>query len=213
MADTPPAPPAIAHNRRKQDSSKTTAQISGRRLMLLTGMFIVALAAIFAGKVHDEGEARRVETKLRVDRAATACAAAMNTAAVTGDGVRDVLAGCHPGGVSVAAYLSNGGDILSVLGAADRIDLSTTVLGALPLERSGAGELDLATGEATAAWIALDRGGAVMIAAPARDLYLRTPVYVTYAFLLAAIGLVATSLMSAFVRQSLPQLGQHFMDG
>ncbi|MEO0398993.1 MAG: ATP-binding protein [Pseudomonadota bacterium] len=181
---------------------KRAEALSARRLMALAGLFMVALAAIFVGKTGEEADARRTETSLRVSQAAAGCARELSIASLTGKTVRTVLSGCHPGGVSTVYYLSTGGDILALAGASDEFEISSPVLGSLPLDRSVDMDLTLVSGEARASWRPLDAGGAILVAAPAGDIDRRSPVFLTYLLLFAATGLVVMSLMAAFIRQS-----------
>ncbi|MEM6415701.1 MAG: histidine kinase dimerization/phospho-acceptor domain-containing protein [Pseudomonadota bacterium] len=177
-------------------------ELSVRRLFVLTALFLVVLVAMFMGKAGEEGSLRRTETALRVSQAASSCAREMSIASITGKSVRAVLSGCHPGGVSSVYYLSTGGDILALAGAADTINISSTVLGSLSLDKSKDTELALISGEARVSWRPLDAGGTVLVAAPASDIEQRTPAWVTYFLLLAATSLVVLSLVAALFRQN-----------
>ena len=176
--------------------------LSPRRLMALTGLFVAAFAAILFGKAQDEAEARRLETELRLANAAGRCAAAVNITIVTGESVRQTLRDCHPGGVAALYHFSAGDDILAVFGATSRLDLPATIGNAIELRQSGAGVVDLSRGKARAAWRPLDNGETVLVAAPANDIFQRTPPWLTYGLLLLSVALVAASLMAAFIRQS-----------
>ncbi|MBI1366056.1 MAG: PAS domain-containing sensor histidine kinase [Alphaproteobacteria bacterium] len=173
-----------------------------RRLILLTGAFLLALVVLVFLQLRSETSSRRVEAALRVDQAASECASALNVAIMTGGSVRQTLAACSPGGRAALYHLSASGDILTAYGATDITNLDAGAARTLNLSKRGEGELDLRTGEATASWRPLDNGEALLIAAPAGDLYQRAPVWLGYALILAAIALVVASLLAAFLRQS-----------
>jgi len=173
-----------------------------RRIMALTGAFLAALAALIFLQLREEAGARRTETRLRLDRAASECASALDIAIMTGGSVRQSLAACHPGGRAALFHLSPAGDILAAYGTVDRVDLDAATAASLTLTERGESVLDLVGGRAAAVWRPLDNGGALLAAAPARDLYARTPVWVGYALILAAISTVVMSLMAAFLKQS-----------
>jgi two-component system cell cycle sensor histidine kinase PleC len=175
---------------------------SPRRLMLLTGAFLAALTVLVGLQMREEANSRRAETALLADKAASDCASAVNMAIMTGDSVRQSLVGCHPGGRAALYHLSANGDVLTAYGATRGVDLDPANARALPLEGRGAGVLDLKTGKAALSWRELDNGETVVAAAPAGDIYARTPVWVGYVLILAAISLVTASLMAAFLRQS-----------
>ncbi|HPE32465.1 MAG TPA: histidine kinase dimerization/phospho-acceptor domain-containing protein, partial [Parvularculaceae bacterium] len=171
--------------------------------MALTGAFIAALAALMFLQLREEGASRRTETALRVDKAASECASALNIAIMTGDSIRQTLAACHPGGRAALFHLSPTGDILTAQGAGESVDLDAATAATLPIGQRGAGVLDLAGGKAAAAWRPLDNGESILAMAPARDIYGRTPVWVGYGLILIAISMVVLSLMAAFLKQSL----------
>jgi two-component system cell cycle sensor histidine kinase PleC len=187
---------------KKDGLAARAEQLSPRRLTILTGFFVAALATLIFLQLRSETEARRTETALRVASAASDCAAAANVAAMTGSSTRKALADCSPGGRAAVFLLSARGDIRAAAGATAAIALDPQVIASLTLETRGAGGLDLASGAAAAAWRPLDNGEAVLVAAPAGDIYARTPVWISYALILAAIALVIASLLAAFLRQS-----------
>jgi len=176
--------------------------LSPRRLMVLTALFVAAIASILFGKFQEESKARRVETALRVAQATGGCSAAMNVAIMTGDSVRQTLAGCHPGGATIIFHLSAAGDILTTLGDRRHVDLDPAVARSLSLGASDETVLDLASGKAAAAWRTLDNGEALLVAAPAADIYQRSPIWISYSLILVAISLVTGSLLAAFIRQT-----------
>ncbi|MBI1391804.1 MAG: hypothetical protein GC152_03580 [Alphaproteobacteria bacterium] len=170
-----------------------------RRMAFLTGVFVAALAAIFFSKAREEAAFRETEATLRLAQAADACASAVNLAAVTGETARQQLATCRPAESTTAYFVSTGGDILDAVSGIGATALDAARIAALPLDRKGDATLD---GGGVASWRPLDRGGAVLLVGPRGDLFQRTSPYLTYLMLLAAIGLVTTSLMAAFLRQS-----------
>ncbi len=176
--------------------------LSPKRLMLLTGLFIFALSGVMFGMLREDDLARRTETALRIQAASAVCAAEMNVSIMTGDSVRQTLQACHPGGIVALYQLTETGDIIAAFGATREVDLPIAVASGLKLEKPGESVIDLATGKARAAWRPLDNGETVLVAAPAADIYRRTPLWFTYALLVVSIGLVIASLMAAFIRQS-----------
>jgi len=176
--------------------------LSPKRLALLTGFFIVALAALLVTKLQEEVGARKVETELRVAQGAAECAGALNVAIMTGDSVRQTLGNCHPGGSSATFHLNAEGDVLTSYGATDKLFLDVAISSSLQLDRRGEGILTLETLKARAAWRTLDNGEALLVAAPANDFYQRTPIWFAYGLILSAITLVTTALMGAFIQQS-----------
>jgi two-component system cell cycle sensor histidine kinase PleC len=188
-----------------EETDELAARIAAtppRRLTALAGAFVFAIAALMFLEARSEADARRTETTLRVERAANACAAALDIAILTGDSARAALVKCHPGGRAVVLRLSEAGDILSVYGATDRVDLDPATLLGLPLDRSGDGVLDLSTGKARAFWRPLNNGEAALVAAPAADMFARTPVFFGYGLMLAAVAIGVFSLLLAFLRQT-----------
>lgn len=176
--------------------------LSPRRLMFLTGLLVVAIAFLFFGKMKEDSAARATETALRVERAAADCAASANVALMTGDPVRKSLARCAPGGRSAAYHLSASGDVLATAGAVRETDLEPADVSGLDLTRRGVATADLRTGKAILAWRPLDNGEAALVAAPRNDIYARSPVWLFYILVLAAIAIAIASLMAAFIRQS-----------
>jgi two-component system cell cycle sensor histidine kinase PleC len=183
-------------------STANPASLSPRRLMLLSGLLVAAIALLFFGKIQEESENRRVETALRVSEAATECAAAVNIAIMTGEPVRKLLAACAPGGRSAAYYLSASGEILAAAGRTKETRLEPEDVNGLALGERGASVVLLKTGKAAASWRPLDNGEVVLVAAPASDIFDRSPPWFFYLLVLAAISLAVASLMAAFIRQS-----------
>ncbi|MEL6371471.1 MAG: ATP-binding protein [Pseudomonadota bacterium] len=177
-------------------------QLTPRRLMALTGAFVIAVGAIFFGKFQDDISARKTETRLIVEQAAGTCADIINLAVMTGDSLRQSMAQCHPGGVSAVYHLSSDGNILTAYGNTRELDLPLTISRGLALNKVSGGELSLDKGPARAAWRPLDNNEAILITAPTRDIFNRSPLWLTYFLLFAAISLVLACLMAAFLRQS-----------
>ncbi|MGF1545133.1 MAG: ATP-binding protein [Parvularculaceae bacterium] len=192
--------------RQAQDRETTLSArvdaLSPKRLGALTAVFIVAFAGILIAKMAQEDKARRTETELRLDAARAACAAKVDVAVMTGASVRAAMRACHPGGVSAVYHLTETGDILAALGSTRAVDLPISTAAGLRLDRRAERVLDLPGVRARAAWAPLENGEAVLVAAPARDIAQRTPLWITYGLMIAAIGLVVASLMAAFLRQS-----------
>jgi len=107
-----------------------------------------------------------------------------------------------PGGYSLLFHLSPSGDILAAEGRSDIVDIPGPVIRSLNLTTRGHATLDLASGKAAAVWRPLDNGEVLLAAAPARDMFDRSSVWIVYAVILAAMTLVIVSLMAAFIRQS-----------
>jgi len=178
------------------------AALSPRRLMLLTGLLVAAIAVQFFLKIQDEAAARRTETALRVERAAAECASAANVALMTGDPVRRALSGCAPGGRAVAYHLGIGGEVLAAAGSAEAIRVEPADARGLELGARGTAVAPLKSGKAFLAWRPLDNGEVALVAAPADDIYARSPVWLFYGLVLVAVSIAVASLMAAFIRQS-----------
>lgn len=187
----------------KKDALAAKAEaLSPRRLSILTGLFVAALATLIFLQLQSETQSRKTETALRVASAASDCAASANVAALTGSSTRKALAECNPGGRAAVFLLAEKGDIRAAAGATDRVILDPAVVASLSLDQRGESVLELAGGKAAAAWRPLDNGEAVLVAAPAADIYARTPVWISYALILVAISIAIGSLLAAFLRQS-----------
>ena len=176
--------------------------LSPKRLALLTGFFIIALAALLVTKLQEEVSARRIETELRVTQGASECAGSLNVALMTGSSAEQTMSNCYPGGSSGVFHLTADGNVLASIGATEKISLDAAVIATLQLDRRGQGILDLEKTKASAAWRLLDNGEVLLVAAPSHDFYERTPIWFAYGLILAAITLVTTALMSAFIQQS-----------
>ncbi len=176
--------------------------LSPRRLMLLTGLLVLAIAVLFFGKIQEENDGRRVETALRVDRAAGECGAAANVALMTGDPVRKALASCAPDGLAAVYHLSAAGDVLSSAGSVKSARFEAPDAQGLALVERGAVVIPLKTGKSFVAWRPLDNGEAALVAAPVNDIYARSPTWVFYLLVLSAVSVAIASLMAAFIRQS-----------
>ncbi|WP_411819722.1 ATP-binding protein [Hyphococcus formosus] len=195
----------MAEDKKNIDGDKLAARIdalSPRRLAILTGAFLVALATLFVFEMNDKAELRVAETQLRLSQAASDGAAALNIAIMTGTPVRESLSGIELGGYTAIFHLSASGDILTAEGRTDMIEIPASSLRALNLDAATSTRLDLPGGKIAVAWRRLDNGDALVVAAPARDMFDRTRVWVLYAVLMGAITLVVGSLMAAFIRQS-----------
>lgn len=182
-------------------AAKATA-LSPRRLMILTGLLVASLVFLFVGKIGEEAASRRTETVLRVEKAAGDCAGAANVALMTGDPVKKSLAACAPGGLAAAYHLSQTGEVLSSAGAVKSARVEQPDAGGLNLAERGSATIPLKSGKALVAWRPLDNGEAALVAAPANDIYGRSPAWIFYTLLLAAFTAAIASLMAAFIRQS-----------
>lgn len=196
------APMAGENDLKTGDLSARVESLSPRRLMILTGLFVAALATLIFLQLRQETEARRTETALRIAAAASDCAGQMNVAIMTGASARKALAACHPGGRAAVFLLAENGDITAAYGATDRNALEAAAIGTLKLSARGQTVLDLESGKSAAAWRPLDDGQAILAAAPEADMFARTPIWISYAMILGAIILVIGSLLAAFLRQS-----------
>ncbi len=176
--------------------------LSPRRLAILTGAFIVALAVLLVIELNDKATSRQVETELRLRQATSDGASAMNIAIMTGTPAREALRNAAPGGYSALYHLSPSGDVLAVEGRTDIVNVPAAALHALDLGVRGETKLDLAGGKIALSWRPLDNGETLLAAAPARDMFDRSRVWVVYAIILSAMTLVIVSLMAAFIRQS-----------
>jgi len=195
----------MADEKKQADGDALAARIlalSPRRLAILTGAFLIALSALFIFELRDKAELRRVETQLRLSQAASDGAAALNIAIMTGAPVRETLEGVKPGGYSALFHLSPTGDVLTAVGRTDIVDLPAGAIASINLDGRNRATLDMPGGEIAVAWRRLDNGDALLVAAPARDMFERSRVWLPYAIIMAAITLVIASLMAAFIRQS-----------
>ncbi len=191
-----------AQERHSGVASATASALSPRRLMLLTGLLVGAIAILFFGKAQEEASARRTETALRVNEAAADCASNANVALMTGEPVRKALAACRPSGLSVVYHLSAAGDLLASSGKRERVRVETADVRGLALTARGRLEAPLKTGRAALAWRPLDNGETVLVAAPAADIFERSPPWFFYLLVLSAVAVAIASLMAAFIRQS-----------
>ncbi|MEM9014979.1 MAG: ATP-binding protein [Pseudomonadota bacterium] len=176
--------------------------LSPRRLAILTGAFISALAVLLIAEYTDSVQSRRTETALRLDQAVSTGADAMNIAIMTGEPVRNVLKTAWPGGQAALYHLSSAGDILSTAGLQSDTAIDPALLRSLELNRRGAQVLDLPGLQQAVSWRPLDNGDVLLAAAPAGDIYARTPAFVVYGVIFLSMGLVVAALMAAFLRQS-----------
>ncbi len=195
----------MAQELEKPDGDKLAARIdalSPRRLAILTGAFLIALTALFIFEMNEKARLRETETELRLAQAASDGAAALNIAIMTGAPVRDTMESIRPGGFTAQYHLSATGDILAADGRTDLIDIPAGAIRALDLDGANNARLDLPGGAVAVAWRRLDNGDAFLVAAPARDMFDRSRVWVLYAIIMGAITLVIASLMAAFIRQS-----------
>ena len=195
----------MADEQQEMDADRLAARInalSPRRLAVLTGAFLVMLATLFVFEMNDKAALRAAETQLRLAQAASDGAAALNIAIMTGAPVRETLAAVKPGGFSALFHLSASGDILTAEGRTDLVEIPAGALRSLNYDAASSARLDLPGGPIALAWRRLDNGEAVLVAAPARDMFERTPAWMLYAVILGAIALVVGSLMAAFLRQS-----------
>ncbi len=187
------------------DGEALTARIgilSPRRLAILAGAFLAAMAALFIVEINDKAAQREIETQIRLAQAANDGAAALNISIMTGAPVRDTMNGARPGGYAALYHLSAGGDIITAAGRTDIVDLPAARLRTLELNGAGQARLELRGGDIAVAWRRLDNGDALLVAAPARDIFDRSPVWISYAVIMGAITLVVGSLVAAFIRQS-----------
>ncbi len=191
-----------AQDQQSQSLIAKAQALSTKRLMALSGLLTVMLALLFFGKIQEEGAARQTETWLRVEQAAGDCAAAANVAIMTGDPLRQVLSTCRPAGSVAIFRLAADGSIITATGATNRNALARGDVQALQLSTRGAQVLALSSGKSTVSWRPLDNGEALLVAAPATDIYGRTPAWAFYLLVLAAVSTACASLMAAFVRQS-----------
>lgn len=191
-----------AQERQSGVAAATASALSPRRLMLLTGLLVGAIAALFFGKAQEEVGARKTETALRVSEAAGECASAANVALMTGEPVKQALAACRPQGAAVVYLLSAAGDVIASAGPREDVRVEAADARGLALTQRGRIEAPLKTGRASLAWRPLDNGEAVMVAAPAHDIYGRTPPWLFYLLVLSAVAVAIASLMAAFIRQS-----------
>ncbi|MEM8936862.1 MAG: histidine kinase dimerization/phospho-acceptor domain-containing protein [Pseudomonadota bacterium] len=189
-------------NRRDARLSANIDALSPRRLAFLTGAFIAVLAVLIVFELNEKAQSRQIETELRVSKAVTDGAASINIAVMTGAPARRAMSEVWPGGQSALFHVTETGDILTAAGRTDLIQIPAPALATLDLSRAGQQQIDLASGAIFAAWRPLDNGEVLLGAAPAADMYDRSPAWVVHAVILAAMTVVIVSLMAAFVRQS-----------
>lgn len=201
-----PAPARSRSNRTPKDSAaEFTARIdalSPRRLAALTGAFLLVVAALLVMELNEKAASREIETELRLNQAASDGAAAMNIAIMTGAPVRDAMRSALPGGYAALYHLSPSGDVLTTAGTTNIAMIPAAAYGSLSLQARGQATLDLSSGRIAVSWRPLDNGETLLAAAPARDIYDRSRIWVVYAVILSAMTLVIASLMAAFLRQS-----------
>lgn len=187
----------------KTHSLKASADtLSPKRLMLLTALFVLAIAVILIGDIHRETSARQTETILRVDAAATSCANTLNIVSVTGESHRAALRQCHPKGIVGLFEITANGDIVNAFGATEEIVIPSSIARSISVDKNGNGIIQLPDGEAAASWRALDSGNTILAAAPKADIFARSPAWLQPLLLISAISLVTASLMAAFIQQS-----------
>lgn len=191
-----------AQERQSGVAAAAANALSPRRLMLLTGLLVGAIAFLFFGKAQEEVSARKTETSLRVNEAAGECAAAANVALMTGEPVRKAISACRPPGDAAVYHLSAAGDVLASAGAREEARVEPADVRGLALNERGRIEAPLKSGRAALAWRPLDNGEAVMVAAPASDMFGRTPPWLFYLLVLCSVAIAIASLMAAFIRQS-----------
>ena len=194
-----------ARNRARNAGGDLAARIealSPRRLTILTGAFLLVLAVLLVMELNDKAASRALETELRLQQAVSDGTGAMNIAIMTGAPAREAMRAAWPGGYAALYHLSASGDVLATAGRTDIAVIPAASFRALTLETRGAATLDLPGGHIAVAWRPLDNGEALLAAAPARDIYDRSRVWVIYAVILCAMTLVIASLMAAFIRQS-----------
>lgn len=176
--------------------------LSPSRLWLLTAGFLAALGALLFVEWRDGVAARRIETELRIDRAASDCAGKAGIVLLSSGDMRAAFAECHPGGRAAIYYLDAERAIRSVYGASKAVHIDGVDAKTLAAETSGGGRMTAASGRLYAAWRPLDDGGLVVVAGPADDLFGRTPEWIGYGLIFLAITLVVGALAAAVSRQS-----------
>lgn len=186
----------------RQEGESVKGALSPRRLMVLTGLFVAALGAVFISKAGEETAARMIETNLRVAEAATSCRQLADLAVITGQNINETVSDCFAGGATTTYVLNANAVTLAIAGTNQGPDLNRGILTSLLLERNGDQTLDTPDGKLRVSWRRTSDNGTVVIAAPARDMFLRTPPWVMYLTLLIATGMVNVSLMAAFIRQT-----------
>ncbi len=184
------------------DLSARINALSPLRVAILTAAFIAVVGVLFVIETTEKASLRATETALRLDRAAGDGADAMNIAIMTGAPARDVLNAALPGGYGALYHLSANGDILATAGRTDIVALPAEALHGLALDARGETEIGAKGGKIALSWRPLDNGEALLAAAPARDIFDRSRAWITFAVMLAALGVVVISLMAAFIRQS-----------
>ncbi|MEO1252889.1 MAG: ATP-binding protein [Pseudomonadota bacterium] len=184
------------------DLKRRIDALSPRRLTLLTGAFIAVLAVLLVFEMNDKASLRATETALRLDKAASDGADAMNIAIMTGAPARAALQQSLPAGLGALYHLSATGDILTTAGRTDLIVIPAAAMRALSLNMRGETVLDLKGGKVAVAWRPLDNGEILLAAAPARDILDRSPAWIAIAVMIVALSVVVISLMAAFLRQS-----------
>jgi two-component system cell cycle sensor histidine kinase PleC len=166
--------------------------------MLLTGLLVIGIAVLFFFKIEQENASRRTETSLRVERAAAECAAAANMALMTGDPVGKALAACSPGGRAASYHLSANGDVLATAGDVAAARVEPVDAHSLDLSGRGAARIALKSGAAFVAWRPLDNDEAALVAAPAGDLYARSPAWIFCFLVRSAVSGAIASVMHPY---------------
>ena len=192
----------MGENNQKGELAARVKALSPKRLAMLTGLFVTALATLLFTKWQEEVSTRQVETELRVAQAAATCAGTVNVALVINTPIENQIVDCHPGGAASVYHLSSTGEVISSLGVDEKSFLGASVLRTIPLGQFGQSTVEGASHDMFISWTPVDNGDAILVAAPAKNFYNRTPIWISYALILLAITIVSVSLMAAFIRQS-----------
>ena len=186
-----------------------------RTISIIGGVLTAAIAALMLLRAADEAGERRIETELTQSRIAVATAdrlAAMqdrlrqsdNPVSLTRFAMTEEIVGPRTAAFRLAA---DRGSYVAA-GATEFYDMRPGDLGGRDLSRPGAAILekgliaDGAVGRTMVTWRPLPDGGAIVVASPARDIFVRTPATVSYALALAVFLFAAGALALLIRRQA-----------
>lgn len=176
--------------------------LSPKRLAILTAAFIAIIGVLLVFEVNQKREARKIETELRLREAVIDGSSAMNIALMTGVSVKDSMISRLPSPSSAFYYLTSGGEIVATAGNTSSAPLSRAVIEGLDISQRGLVRMRQNGDTVLLIWRILDNGGVLVAAAPAKDMFNRSNIWIVYLIIFGAVALVIGSLMAAFLRQN-----------
>ena len=190
---------------------------SPRLLIVLGAALFTVISLLMVARGLQDTQARRVETELVQNQIVVSAADQVNTlrdaalaqgTPVSDQQIKRVLANTAVG--SKTAIYDWAADKRSFVagGAAAEYTLRPATLAGFTLSRPGvdiaeAGTLaDKRLGNLLLTWRPMDDGRLIVAVSPARDIYERPSVWLTYGLALFALAAIAASLLLAFIRQT-----------